>query len=140
METSGHGGNIIQGFENYLKNQNQIKRRNEVGDSDRMFSNSSLTSAKSLEIVGDGDESETDFSKFPGGGGSVSGSAGGVVTVHVPPAPRSQEATSAQLKRERDREWQRKKRARRATSNASADETEIIPKRTTKRQRMQDDE
>jgi len=51
------------------------------------------------------------------------------------------EMTAGQLKRERDREYQRKKRAnnKRAMSIASAEELEVIPKRTTKRQRMMDE-
>lgn len=43
METSGHnGGNIIHGFEGYLKNQ-VTKKRYELSDADRLFSTSSLT-------------------------------------------------------------------------------------------------
>lgn len=46
-ETAAHsGGNIIQGFENYLKNQSSGRRRYEVHDQDRVFSNSSLTYQK----------------------------------------------------------------------------------------------
>jgi chromatin modification-related protein EAF6 len=46
-ETSGSGGgNIIQGFEGYLKNPGVHKRRAEVSDADRMFSNSSSTYSK----------------------------------------------------------------------------------------------
>lgn len=46
-ETAAHsGGNIIQGFENYLKNQSSGRRRYEVHDHDRIFSNSSLTYQK----------------------------------------------------------------------------------------------
>ena len=46
-ETAAHsGGNIIQGFENYLKNQSSGRRKYEVHDHDRVFSNSSLTFQK----------------------------------------------------------------------------------------------
>jgi chromatin modification-related protein EAF6 len=46
-ETAQHsGGNIIQGFEGYLKNQSTGRRKHEVNESDRMFSNSSLTYQK----------------------------------------------------------------------------------------------
>jgi len=46
-ETASHsGGNIIQGFENYLKNQASTRRKNEIQDHDRIFSNSSLTLQK----------------------------------------------------------------------------------------------
>lgn len=46
-ETAQHsGGNIIHGFEGYLKNQTTGRRKYEVNDQDRLFSNSSLTLAK----------------------------------------------------------------------------------------------
>lgn len=46
------GGNIIHGFDGYLKSQGMNKRRTELSDSDRMFSNSSSTYAKvSAEIT-----------------------------------------------------------------------------------------
>lgn len=46
-ETGTHsGGNLIQGFENYLKNQTTGRRRPEAAEHDRIFSNSSLTSTK----------------------------------------------------------------------------------------------
>lgn len=46
-ETAAHsGGNIIQGFENYLKNQTAGRRKYEIHDQDRIFSNSSLTLQK----------------------------------------------------------------------------------------------
>jgi len=41
--TMNSGGNIITGFENYLKNQGIGRRKFEVTDSDRMFSASSTT-------------------------------------------------------------------------------------------------
>lgn len=41
--TTNSGGNIITGFENYLKNQGIGRRKFEVTDSDRMFSASSTT-------------------------------------------------------------------------------------------------
>lgn len=46
-ETAQHsGGNIIHGFEGYLKNQTIGRRKYEINDQDRIFSNSSLTVAK----------------------------------------------------------------------------------------------
>lgn len=46
-ETAQHsGGNIIHGFEGYLKNQTTGRRKYEVNDQDRIFSNSSLTVAR----------------------------------------------------------------------------------------------
>lgn len=41
--TTNSGGNIITGFDNYLKNQGTGRRKFEVTDSDRMFSASSTT-------------------------------------------------------------------------------------------------
>jgi len=41
--TTNSGGNIITGFENYLKNQGTGRRKFEVTDSERMFSASSTT-------------------------------------------------------------------------------------------------
>ncbi|KAF7768086.1 hypothetical protein Agabi119p4_7329 [Agaricus bisporus var. burnettii] len=85
-ETAQHsGGNIIHGFEGYLKNQTTGRRKYEVNDQDRLFSNSSLTLAKSLELVGDSED-------------------GG-------PNDENQELSVAQQKRLRDKEYQRKKRA-----------------------------
>lgn len=46
-ETAAHsGGNIIHGFDGYLKNPPGGRRKYEVSDADRMFSNSSLTYKK----------------------------------------------------------------------------------------------
>lgn len=47
METAAHsGGNIIQGFDGYLKNAPGGRRKYEVGDTDRLFSMSSMTHKK----------------------------------------------------------------------------------------------
>ncbi|KAF8231758.1 NuA4-domain-containing protein [Tricholoma matsutake] len=46
-ETAAHsGGNIIQGFDGYLKNQTVGRRKYEVNENDRLFSRSSLTYQK----------------------------------------------------------------------------------------------
>ena len=46
-ETAAHsGGNIIHGFDGYLKNQPSGRRKYEISDGDRMFSNSSVTHKK----------------------------------------------------------------------------------------------
>ncbi len=46
-DTAAHsGGNILQGFEGYLKNPPGGRRKYEVSDADRMFSNSSATHKK----------------------------------------------------------------------------------------------
>ena len=46
-ETGTHsGGNIVQGFDGYLKNAPGGRRKHEISDADRMFSNSSVTVKK----------------------------------------------------------------------------------------------
>lgn len=51
-DTAQHsGGNIIQGFDGYLKNQNVGRRRHEPTDADRVFSNSSLTYQKARNPI-----------------------------------------------------------------------------------------
>lgn len=42
-ETSMSGGNIITGFDSYLKTSAASKKRHEITDNDRIFSNSSYT-------------------------------------------------------------------------------------------------
>ncbi|CAE6451965.1 unnamed protein product [Rhizoctonia solani] len=49
-ETTNSGGNIIQGFENYLKHPNAANRKKyEITDGDRIFSNSSSTYGKASQ-------------------------------------------------------------------------------------------
>lgn len=46
-DTAAHsGGNILHGFEGYLKNPTGGRKKFEIGDADRMFSNSSTTYKK----------------------------------------------------------------------------------------------
>lgn len=45
-ETAGTGGNIIHGFENYLKSASTNRKRVEVSEGDRVFSQSSTTFRK----------------------------------------------------------------------------------------------
>jgi len=139
VETSAHsGGNIIHGFEGYLKNQ-VTKKRYELTEADRLFSTSSLTYQRSLELSGEGEESTAigDDFKQP---------TSGLTTVVLPPAPRVPELTAAQLKKNRDREYQRKKRAaanRRSVGTLSDDEgsaTTAGGRRPIKRVRVADDE
>ncbi|KAI0927099.1 hypothetical protein AcV5_007725 [Taiwanofungus camphoratus] len=136
-ETAAHsGGNIIHGFDGYLKNPPGGRRKYEVSDADRMFSNSSLTYKKSLELSGEGEESGAtaeDHSRM---------STPGLTTVIVPPATRTQELTAAQQKKNRDREYQRKKRAnaRNAVTPISEDDSVASGRRPTKRARLADDD
>ncbi|KAF4617553.1 hypothetical protein D9613_005978 [Agrocybe pediades] len=141
-ETAAHsGGNIIQGFENYLKNQAGTRRKNEIQDHDRIFSNSSLTFQKSLELMGEGEEStqtNDEYAKQP---------TPGVTTIAVPPATRNQELTVAQQKKIKDRDYQRRKRASMSHRSATADsEEELVSttsassRRPTKRARLADDD
>ncbi|KAL4251778.1 Chromatin modification-related protein EAF6 [Abortiporus biennis] len=140
QETSLHsGGNILHGFEGYLKNQQGGRRKNEVHEQDRTFSNSSVTYKKSLELHNEGDESTAtndDQSR---------NSTPGLTTVIVPPA-RSQELTAAQQnKKNRDREYQRKKRAanRRSVGTPMSDDESVTSssgRRPSKRPRPADDD
>ncbi|CAL1712869.1 unnamed protein product [Somion occarium] len=131
------GGNIIHGFEGYLKNIASSRKKAEIKDeTDRIFSNSSVSHKKSLELSGEGEDSAAtgeDHSRT---------STPALTTVIVPPA-RSQELTAAQNKKNRDREYQRKKRAnaRRSSVALSDDEsvTSASSRRPTKRSRMDDD-
>ncbi|KAF5309338.1 hypothetical protein D9611_014006 [Ephemerocybe angulata] len=132
-ETAAHsGGNIIQGFEGYLKNQTAGRKKYEVSDHDRIFSNSSLTYQKSLDLTGDGEETTT---------GDDYKQSGGPTTVVLPPAPKNQEL-SLQQKRARDKEYQRRKRASASLRSTGESEEEISTssRRATKRARMAEDD
>ncbi|KAH0832048.1 histone acetyltransferase subunit NuA4-domain-containing protein [Lanmaoa asiatica] len=131
-------GNIIHGFDGYLKPTQgaAARRKHEIGDGDRWFSNSSGTWSKAY-LVGDGEESTPapDDFKHP--------TTPGVTTVVVPPAPRTQELTAAQQKKNRDREYQRRKRAmRRSAGTVSDEDAQSIGtgRRALKRARVADDE
>jgi len=132
-ETAAHnGGNIINGFDGYLKNTNTNRRKYDVADSERLFSNSSLTYPKSLELLRDNDEAPEELFKQP--------STPGVTTVIVPPATRVQELDQSQLKKYRDREYQRRKRASASQRSTSDEETvSASSRRPTKKARMGDD-
>jgi len=138
-ETSAQGGgNIIQGFENYLKNTNLARKRTEVTDADRMFSTSSMTYQKSLDLMGEGDESAGEVDE------NTKAPTPGLTTVIVPPA-RSQELSAAQQKKNRDREYQRRKRAnmsRRSTTGQESDEESVSAsgRKPSKRARLGDDD
>ncbi|KAE9391032.1 NuA4-domain-containing protein [Gymnopus androsaceus JB14] len=128
-ETGTHsGGNLIQGFENYLKNQTTGRRRTEASEHDRIFSNSSLTSTKSLDLLSE-ENGDDEFGKQ---------STPGVTTVIVPPASRNDSLTPAQQnKLTRDKEYQRRKRA---TDDESVTTTVTLGRRPTKRARLADDD
>ncbi|KAG6897656.1 hypothetical protein C0992_012635 [Termitomyces sp. T32_za158] len=140
-ETAAHsGGNIIQGFDGYLKNQATNRRKYEINDQDRLFSKSSMTYQKSLELLGEGDESTAtndDYHKQP---------TPGVTTVVVPPATRTQELSVAQQKRIRDREYQRRKRSSASLRDNGDSDEEIVSaasttsRRPTKRARIVEDD
>ncbi|KAF5369395.1 hypothetical protein D9758_002801 [Tetrapyrgos nigripes] len=135
-ETTAHsGGNLIQGFENYLKNQTTGRRRAETADHDRIFSNSSLTYQKSLDIMAE--EEHEDFPK--------QAAAGAQQTIAVPPAARPVDTASANHnKLLRDREYSRRRREEnRKRASTIDDDDEAIPvssRRATKRLRTTDDE
>ncbi|KAJ7819359.1 histone acetyltransferase subunit NuA4-domain-containing protein [Mycena olivaceomarginata] len=135
-ETAAHnGGNIINGFEGYLKNTNANRRKYDVADSERLFSNSSLTYPKSLELLRDNDDGPDDVPLFK------QPSTPGVTTVIVPPATRGQELDQSQLKKYRDREYQRRKRASASASQRSTSDEETVgtsSRRATKKARIDD--
>ncbi|KII90951.1 hypothetical protein PLICRDRAFT_106074 [Plicaturopsis crispa FD-325 SS-3] len=133
-DTAAHSsGNIIQGFDNYLKASTVGRRRYEVHDADRLFSNSSASHARSLELVAEGEESSVP---------PADDHNHGVTTVIVPAATPRQEVSAAQQKKNRDREYQRKKRAgtgRGRSGTISDDESVTSSRRPTKRSRLTDD-
>ncbi|TFY63964.1 hypothetical protein EVG20_g6112 [Dentipellis fragilis] len=137
-DTTAHsGGNIIHGFEGYLKNQ-VPKKRYELSDGDRLFSTSSLTYQKSLELSGEGEESTATAEDYKQ-------PTPGLTTVVLPPAPRPPEISAAQAKKNRDREYQRRKRAnaasRRSIGTLSDEESvSTSGRRATKRARLADDD
>ncbi|KAI0632026.1 NuA4-domain-containing protein [Trametes polyzona] len=139
-ETAAHsGGNIIHGFDGYLKNQPSGRRKYEISDADRIFSTSSMTYKKSLELSGEGEESTAtgdDQSRM---------STPGLTTVIVPPAPRPEVLTAAQQKKNRDREYQRKKRAnaaaiRKQGETPISDDESVSGRKPSKRARLTEDD
>ncbi|KAF7314444.1 hypothetical protein MKEN_00917200 [Mycena kentingensis (nom. inval.)] len=128
-----NGGNIITGFEGYLKNTNANRRKYDVADHERLFSNSSATYAKSLELLRDGEDTGDD------GGLFKQPSTPGLTTVVVPPAAGRQEMDQSQLKRHRDREYQRKKRASQSASQRDTSDEETIPTSTRRKKARIDD-
>lgn len=136
LDTAGHGGgNIILGFDGYLKNQTATRRKYEISDTDRIFSTSSVSYKKSLELAGEGEESTAT------GEDRSRTSTPGITTIKLPPE-RNQEMTAAQNKKNRDREYQRKKRAnaRRSAGTPLSDDESVSSRRPTKRARMADDD
>ncbi|KAJ3987906.1 histone acetyltransferase subunit NuA4-domain-containing protein [Lentinula detonsa] len=134
-ETGTHsGGNLIQGFENYLKNQTTGRRRTEAAEHDRIFSSSSLTYTRSLDLMSE-ENGDDDLAKQTNAG---------LTTVIVPPATRSEGLTAAQQnKLTRDKEYQRRKRAstRRSAGTISDDDSAPqLGRRPTKRARLMDDD
>jgi len=110
--TTNSGGNIITGFENYLKNQGIGRRKFEVTDSDRMFSASSTTYQRSLELMGEGEESTATQDEYK------------PTTVVVPPVKQRDES-AANAKKLRDREYQRMKRAQKKRSTIASDDESV---------------
>ncbi|KAF8895343.1 histone acetyltransferase subunit NuA4-domain-containing protein [Infundibulicybe gibba] len=140
-DTAAHsGGNIIQGFDGYLKNQSVGRRKYEVSDHDRIFSNSSLTIQKSLELLGEGEDSTATNDEY------VKQPTPGLTTVIVPPATRGQELSVAQQKKIRDKEYQRRKRASTGLRSMGESDDDIVSaastssRRPTKRARLADDD
>ncbi|PPR00424.1 hypothetical protein CVT24_004485 [Panaeolus cyanescens] len=140
-ETAAHsGGNIIQGFENYLKNQTGGRRKNEIHENDRIFSNSSLTVHKSLDMMGEGEESTATNDEY------VKAPTPGLTTVVLPAATRTQEISLHNTKKAKDRDFQRKKRASMGHRSAGDSDEESTHagggsgRRPTKRARVIEDD
>ena len=128
--TTNSGGNIITGFENYLKNQSTGRKRFEITDSERMFSASSTTYQRvsatedafyipnsdlcyqSLELMGEGEESTATQDDYK------------PTTVVVPPVKQRDES-AANAKKLRDREYQRMKRAQKKRSTVASDDESV---------------
>ncbi|KAI0074559.1 hypothetical protein K474DRAFT_1601310, partial [Panus rudis PR-1116 ss-1] len=152
-ETTLHsGGNIIHGFEGYLKNVSSGRRKHDISENDRIFSNSSETYKKGCYIYPSPHEAPHYLCslRFLAGEGEDSAATGeepsrtstpALTTVVVPPA--RQELTADQNKKVRDREYQRKKRGNVRRSAALSDDesvTSASSRRPTKRARMADDD
>ena len=144
-----------------MKNPPGGRRKYEVSDGDRMFSNSSVTHKKvrtvlavclqrtrlvfahfqykALELAGEGEDSTGTMDDHH----QSLLSTPGLITVAVPPA-KTQEMTAAQQKKHRDREYQRKKRANAARRSAALSDEESVTsasgRRPTKRTRVADDD
>ncbi|KAG9315788.1 histone acetyltransferase subunit NuA4-domain-containing protein [Chiua virens] len=138
-------GNIIHGFDGYLKPTQgaAARRKHEIAAEHGQRRVHSIfprtanpsSNSQSLDLVGDGEESTPapDDFKHP--------TTPGVTTVVVPPAPRTQELTAAQQKKNRDREYQRRKRAMRRSAGTVSDEESVgTGRRAIKRARLADDE
>jgi hypothetical protein len=92
---------------------------------------------QSLDLLGDGEEST------PAPEDMRLQTTPGLTTVVVPPAPRTQELTAAQQKKNRDREYQRHKRAMRRSAGTVSDEDSQSTgtgRRPMKRVRIADDD
>lgn len=155
-ETTAHsGGNILQGFDGYLKNQTVARRKHDVSNTDRLFSNSSLTLQKAftlafsheklvadlgpheqaLDSAGDVEEPSAPEEVYP------SKVSAGITTVSLPAANvRSQEA--AAQKKLRDKEYQRRKRANNKLPEETDDDSSVSAPtgRARKRLRLADDD
>ncbi|KAG1885116.1 histone acetyltransferase subunit NuA4-domain-containing protein [Suillus subluteus] len=123
-------GNIIHGFDGYLKPTQgaAARRKHDIGDGDRWFSTSSGTWQKSLDLLGEGEDST------PAPDDMRLQTTPGLTTVVL---------TAAQQKKHRDREYQRRKRAmRRSAGTVSDEDSQSIGtgRRPTKRARIADDD
>ncbi|KAF8327263.1 histone acetyltransferase subunit NuA4-domain-containing protein [Cantharellus anzutake] len=114
-DTTSSGGNIITGFDSYLKTTGSGKKRHDVVEADRIFSNSSATLPRSMELSQQGPPTPTqlDFPATPVA--AVSTSNIGPVTVSLTAA--SSQSDPVSLRKDTTR-----KRSRRGASNMSDDD------------------
>ncbi|TFL01750.1 NuA4-domain-containing protein [Pterulicium gracile] len=129
QETNTHGsGNIIQGFDGYLKTQATARRKQDVSEQDRIFSESSVTYQRSIDLLGEVDD-------LAGGDESRAPSQG---LINIPAA---EPLSAAQTKKLKDREYARRKRAASRAASIGTVSDEEPPQtastgRRTKRARM----
>jgi len=112
-ETANSGGNIIQGFESYLKGGTAAgRKKHEVTDVDRIFSNSSSTHARSLLLQQELSQSPPP-SDYPT-------PVQGLRTVSLPPQP--DQATPVNRPKKESAKEKKRRRAGVKAGTESADE------------------
>jgi len=113
-ETANSGGNIIQGFDSYLKGGSAAgRKKHEITDADRIFSNSSSTYTRSLQLQQELSQSPPP-SEYPT-------PVQGLRTVSLPPQP-DQPTTASRSKKETAKDKKRRRTGGGKAGTESADE------------------
>ncbi|CAB4399698.1 unnamed protein product [Rhizophagus irregularis] len=63
LEETHSGGNLIRGFDSYLRPSTEKKKRTEITPEERLFSRSSVTSEKAVSINDESSSSSDDYIK-----------------------------------------------------------------------------